>query len=299
MPKNKKICIVNFADGVFEKGQDRLKRSLNKIGFDGDTLFIKRLPESWPRHDEVPWGFKVYLLEEARKNGYESAIWIDAAGVAVRSIEPIISIMKKRGVFAFSRMSASVGEWSSNLALKALDLSREEAFRIPELSGFCIGVQFDHPKGKEFLDEWKKYADQKTAFLGVEAPYTIADSMSNKNGSLAEDPRVLGHRHDQTVASVIVHRLSVPLTDRYIFDIIGEAHDGKKYASYIPLDTIIVHDRDIKTDNFLAEITPEFGKNGAAKTVQIGRNFFYSILRCAKDMIKRHTIHKKKYGVRD
>ena len=281
-----KICILNFADGAFLKGQERLRASLRKIGFpEGDMMFWSALPAGWPAHADVPWGFKVYAFEEARRKGYDMAVWIDAAGIAYRPLDPILEIMRKDGAFLFSRFNASVGEWSSDLALQALGVSREKAFHIPELSAFCIGIDFGHEKGREFLGQWKKYADDGISFLGVAKPYGLKDSMSNAGGILSEDPRVKGHRHDQTVASVVASRLGIRPTSRFVFDLVGEAKSGHPYASYIPLDTVIVQDRDIKGETYLRDLSDLSMSFVALK----------SAWRYAKDRIKWVLVYRRRY----
>lgn len=280
------LCIINYADGIFLKGQQRLRESLIESGFPGKILFFDTLLPGWPKHENVPWGFKPYAFEEARKQGHTLVLWIDAAGIVIRSLQPILRIIEKEGVFVFSRYSNSVGEWSSDYALDILRISREETFKMPEISGFCIGINFNHEKGRAFFNEWKKRAEEGKTFLGVVKPLTIKDSMNNTNNILSSNSRVRGHRHDQTVASIIAYHLGLRPTRRYIFDLIGEARGGKKYADYIPLDTIIVHNRDIKYESYLKnlshyKITP--------KTI------IRSSERYSKDLIKKFLLEKRKF----
>jgi len=56
-----KPVIVNCGIGAwYPRGQARLKESLDKQGYTGDTLFYTNLPHNWPSHRQVPYHFKTY-----------------------------------------------------------------------------------------------------------------------------------------------------------------------------------------------------------------------------------------------
>jgi hypothetical protein len=288
METKDKICIINFATGTFKKGQERLKKSLIDVGFNEDILFFSELPKHWPKHEDVPWGFKVYAFQEAKQKGYNIILWIDSSGIVFRNIEPIINIMKKEGIFAFSRLNSSVGEWSSDIVIERNNLTREDAFKIPEISGFCIGINLKHSKGIEFYNKWKEAADDKISFLGIKKPHTIEDSMTNKNKVVSKDMRVSGHRHDQTIASILCYNLNIKLNSNYVFDIIGEADSDQRYSSYVPFDALIIQNRDIKTENFLSDLNQYKNKKLF--------NFYKTIVRHVKDFIKFYLIYRIKYS---
>jgi hypothetical protein len=270
-------CVLNFADGIFVRAQERLRASLETIGFSGDVIFVNEIPQGCPPHAVSPWAFKVYMFEEARKAGYDQALWLDSSTQVARPLDPLFARARRHGVCAFSRFTATVGEWSSDIALENLGMAREEALAIPEINASCMAIDFTHPKGIAFIAECKRYADDGMTFLGVREPLTLADSLRNDRLQVSTDIRVRGHRHDQTAASVILHRLEVPLSPKYIFDIIGEARPGETYARHIPLDTIIVQNRDVKTDHFLPDLS-EYRTTPAT--------LWYTILRMIKDIIR-------------
>jgi hypothetical protein len=272
-------CVLNFADGIFIKAQDRLRKSLATTGFEGDIMFVNEIPAGCPPHALSPWAFKVHMLEEARKAGYDQALWLDSSTIVVRSLDAIFARAERYGVCAFSRFTATVGEWSSDLALTNIGITRDEAFKIPEINASCIAIDFKHPKGISFLTEWKKFADDGASFLGVRDPLTLADSMTNDRRQVSSDSRVRGHRHDQTAASVILDKLHVPLSSRYVFDLIGEAKPGDTYACTIPLDAAIVQNRDVKTAGFLDDLS------GYALALT-PTTLFYTLTRVIKDIIR-------------
>ena len=291
-----KSCVINFADGVFIKGQDRLRRSLKDVGFTGDLLFFDRLLPGWPAHEKVPMGFKVYAFEEAFKKGYDSVFWLDAACIAIRPLEPIFKTMQEKGIFSFSRFNAPVGEWSSDYTLKEFGITREEAFHIPELVNCAIGVNIKHPTGKVFFDEWKIRVRDGISFLGLPEPYGYKDTINNDRGLLSGDPRVQGHRWDQTTASLILNRLGVKPTKRILFDLVCEAKKGKAYSNYIPIDTIVVQNRDIKNDKYLYDLKQYTEPWRTRSIPYMCKTVFKSFVRYAKDFIKWHLVYRKRYN---
>jgi hypothetical protein len=138
-------------------------------------------------------------------------------------------------------------------------------------------------------------AQEKTAFLGLPPTFTFKDSLSNASRLLSADPRVLGHRHDQTVASVIAHSLGIIPEYNYCFDYIGEARPGQPYAHYIPPHVIILQNRDIKTETYLTAIDRFLNTTGRRKLLQMLWNYIRGNVRFLKDWLWYHTVFKRRY----
>jgi len=290
-----KLCIINFADGVFIKGQKRLRESLEQIKFSGDLLFFEKLPPNCPEHNILPWGFKVYAFLEAKNRGYEEVLWIDSAGIVIRPLDKINKIIKEKGVFIFSRYNSSVGQWSSDYFLRQNKIKREESFNIPEISAFCIGINFKHSNGIAFFNEWKKMAEDGISFMGLPKPFNLKDSLTNINEIVSKDKRVFGHRQDQTAASVVAYKLNIKPNSNLIFDLIGEAKNGRSYAKYIPLDTLIIQNRDIKGNTYIKSLTCYWNNHGLNKIFHYVGILYYTLLRKIKDLIKWNLKYRFKY----
>lgn len=91
------------------------------------------------------------------------------------------------------------GQWCSDAMLEGMAVTRDEAWQIPMIQASVIGIRFDADRG--FLDEWKACCD-RGLFFG---------SGTNRNREISRDPGVDGHRHDQSVASILRHRLEFPM----------------------------------------------------------------------------------------
>lgn len=281
--KEPRVCVVSFADGKFIPAQKRLLKSLKDSGYQGGILFANTIPEGCPPHNESPWGFKPYLMDEARRQGYEVLIWLDSAIQVYKPLKPLIDRTIKRGVFGFSRSISSMGAWTSDFALSKTGLSREESYKIPDVISIVIGIDVRNPKGKTFLSEWRRMAEEKDILLGVESPLTLEDTFWNDSGQLSPDPKVRGHRHDQPVLSLLHHKLKIKPNSDLIFDITSEAKPGEKYAKYLPLNTILVENRDFK----LYDTPPLTDLSGYRTSL---KSTFFSSYRLIKDWIRKILI---------
>lgn len=192
--------IINFAKGQwYPRGQARLRRSLSDVGYAGDTWMVgdeADIPS--PSHQDSPYAFKPAMFAKARERGYRFVLWCDAAVWACKPIDPVWAWIQSHGHLFF--YNGWIGEWSSDAALESFGVSREEALKLHELMGCCLGLDLAQPKSQEFLARWvEKSLDGKT-FPG---------SWTNAQGQVSADPRVKGHRHDQTAASLIAHQLGM------------------------------------------------------------------------------------------
>lgn len=194
-----KHCVINFAKGAwYPRGQHRLMASLNTWGYSGDTFtFQDEAQLGSPTHQEAPYAFKVYALEWAAARGYDLVLWADASVWAIQPIEPMFEHIANHGHLFF--YNCSTGNWSSDQSLAHFGLTRDQAFEVPMLMGLCMGWDLRTEKCKRFLAEWKR------------AIPTFPGSWTNAHREVSSDPRVYGHRHDQTAASIIAHQLEMPL----------------------------------------------------------------------------------------
>lgn len=213
-------CVVSLASegDRYAEGLRRLERSLGETRFTGSLLCWRdgEFPAGCPPHRRVPFAFKPYCLAEAERQGFDPVLWLDSSCVVLRSLDPVFQQIEREGHLIFQNGSYSVGEWASDRALEVLGLSRQQAMDIPEVNAAAIGLSLRHGPAVEFLERWLEAAEGEIAFRGVEEELaTVADYQAvkwNRDGRVSTDSRVRGHRHDQTVAGVLAHRLGLRLT---------------------------------------------------------------------------------------
>jgi len=199
-----RIAAVNFSDntGWYREGQARLIKSLWANGFVGDYLaFSDALELQCPPHSQVPYAFKVYAIHKARALGYDVVFYGDASIYAVGSVAPFLGRAEIIGYY-LEATEHNLGTWCSDAALRQLRIDRETAFTIPTIVAGCVAFDFRKPIANAILDQWFELANDGITFKG---------SWNNTHGEVSADPRVRGHRHDQSALSGLAHRLSLKL----------------------------------------------------------------------------------------
>jgi hypothetical protein len=208
-----KHCIVNFSDHKFKKGQDRLRESLIQYGYQGDVLLFNEYNQIGSKsHQEVPYQFKVYAIEKARNLGYDIVLYCDASIYAISDVMPVINhIISKGHLMEYCGFSA--GQFSTDLCLKEFNLTRDEAMLIKLHSAGFTGLNFKNELTTKFFDKWFQRAKEEITFCG---------DWNNNYNQCSNDKLCLGHRHDQTVASIIADKLNMeriePNFMQYFYD---------------------------------------------------------------------------------
>ena len=186
------IAVVNWASGRYVAGQERLTEWLSAHD---EEYFIWRdqLPAGAPKHEDVPYAAKAYALRSAQASGAKTLLWADASVIPLRSLEPLWRKIEEDGYWMSDNGYVNT-QWTCEAAYPLLGVTKEENDKIHHVVATTFGISMDHPIGREFLSEYYRLAN---------------------NGSFC-GPWVGGvgvqHRHDQTAASVIAHRLGMELT---------------------------------------------------------------------------------------
>lgn len=210
-------CVISLGVGkaIYRDSLLRLEESLRRVRFDGDYLYWdEQLPKGSPEHFDVPFGFKSYCFYEALNLGYREVLWIDSACVAIRSLHPVFQLIKENGYVMFNNnYDQMMGQWSSDAALAAHGLTRDEAMAIPEHPCSVIGLDLSSPLGRQFLEGWHQVMGDGITVRGTKDAITSWEDYQaiawNRDGCISSDPRVRGHRHDQLAAGLVASRLGM------------------------------------------------------------------------------------------
>ena len=195
-----KHCIVNFSDSNFKNGQDRLTKSLKDFNYQGDVIIFNYFEQVGSKpHLEVPYQFKVYAIEKARQMGYDVVLYCDASLYAIKDVMPVIYYIIEKG-HLMEFCGFCVGQFSTDLCLSEFGITRDEAMNIGLHSAGFTGLNFKNQKTSEFFDKWLQSAKQEITFKG---------NWNNNQKQCSSDERCLGHRHDQTTASIIASELKM------------------------------------------------------------------------------------------
>lgn len=173
----------------------------------------------WPSHEEKPYAFKAYALKHvADVANAELVLWCDACIRPVRSLEPLWAQIE-RDDYWIARNGWTNYEWTADSAYPdlfpnlyalngsdevKLELARHDNREISHVVATSFGLNLKSKIGRAFLAEYHRLASETRAFCG---PW------QNTPETPCGPEDVLGHRHDQTAASVIAWRLGMKLTD--------------------------------------------------------------------------------------
>lgn len=193
-------CIVSVSThSRYTPALNRLEASLKAHAPGIDTLIYRDChPPGSPPHSEAPYAFKAHALMEAKRRGYTSLLWLDTSCQAIKSVDPLFSYIEEHGYMIFD--NANLGEWSSDASLAAFDVTRDAAMSMKETMACCFGLDLRNPLAAEALDLYFSHSNDGVTFQGA---------WTNERGQISSDPRAKGHRHDQTVLSLICYKLGM------------------------------------------------------------------------------------------
>lgn len=196
-------AIVNVGVlGWYSQGSERLKNSLIHNGFAGKILMWKdEYPPNSPRHEDNPYAFKIYAIEEAIRQGITTLLWLDSSFWNIKNCTPIFDIITDMGVFGF-RTGYNMAQTSSDAALQWAGITRDEAELLPEIASGACGLRLDNPDGKAVYEMWKEGME-----LGL--------FKNNRNHDINDsaDPRMIHARQDQTIWSLAIHSRRLIIDD--------------------------------------------------------------------------------------
>jgi len=193
---------VMFQD--FPAGIGRLREDLRNVGFTGGFIpWDKEFPKGSPKQQDAHGAFKPFCFYEALKAGYTKVLWCDASTRVKRSVDPLFDLIRSEGYVIFQE-THSAGEFCTDAALKPLGITREESFDIPSCWSCVLGLDLENERSVKFLQSWRDRAADGVTFVGPKW-----SGILGWPATASADPRVKGHRYDQTAASVIAFRLGM------------------------------------------------------------------------------------------
>lgn len=225
-----RVIITTVARGYwYPKGYERMRDAFAAIGGDYEFVpWIDELPPGTPECvengvDYTAYAAKPFALADALGRGADVAILLDASFYPVRPIQPLVHHIEQTGHY-FCRNGFNIGEWTSDRCLEAFGVPRESTWGCQDISSYCVGVKrseaFDVPEDLQphvegCVDGKVKMATIADHWCMWTNPANICGAHTNSGydgrnrGHVSHHPKVRGHRHDQSVLSLLVHRLGL------------------------------------------------------------------------------------------
>jgi hypothetical protein len=219
-----KKVVVSFADGAghYAKALMRQELSLKQVGFDGtfkginDYNHIKSPLHKGP--NSVPYAFKAYSIRQAIAEGADLLLWNDSVVYATKPLDPVFDHIQKHGHLFFDNLGYSIGDYTSDACLNHYGMSRQEAFNSKMIMACVMGFDVTNPRTRKLLDDYIAAAGDGITYPG---------DWTNENLQVSNDMRCKGHRHDQSVMSVLIKQQGFDITHAQSTYFAYAEHKGK------------------------------------------------------------------------
>lgn len=194
---NKAVIINCGVNGWYGHGSRRLAKSLNYVGWAGETIiYADEYPPNSYRHEDYPYYMKISCFEEAIKKGFTHILWTDSSFWAVSNPVKMFDIISEQGYWFFSS-GYNLAQSVNDTALTAVGLNRDVAENVNEWASGCVGIRIDNPDGMKLYNRWKELMD-----MGLSRGSRMHDNQSS-------DSRFLFHRNDQSCLSLAAWELGL------------------------------------------------------------------------------------------
>jgi hypothetical protein len=214
-----KVAIVTLALGhQYPRGVARMIQSFEQhsSGYELQA-WVNVLPPGAPERvivdgfDYSAYCAKPFAMKAAVDAGAEIVLWLDASVHAIAPIQPLIEHISATGYY-MAPTGFNIGEWASDACLEGFRLERGGWMDKPECASGIVGLDLRRRvvgkdgSPRELLNQW---CENWRYFPGHHSNVHAADKKHHyKNfGHVSLDARCSGHRHDQTVLSVLCHQL--------------------------------------------------------------------------------------------
>lgn len=154
----------------------------------------------WPSGDfdrSCPYNIKAAAIKEAMKE-HDRILWLDCSFWALKHPSTLFDRISDRGYFV-SMSGYNAAQVCSDASLEYFGITRDEAEKIPDTATGCFGLDLNHPMGWAIAEGF------------IDAALDGVFAGSREHGGQSQDPRFLFHRQDQSVATLIMGKLGLPL----------------------------------------------------------------------------------------
>ena len=159
-----------------------------------------------------------------------------------------------------------MGYWCSDIALENFGIDRETSLKITEVNPSYVGINTKSSTALRMLNDWNNYALDGITFRGIPKQYQLSETNKNDKGIISKDPRVKGHRHDQTALSYLVWKYKLKISFMETKNVQSlTSNNENKYSIAIPLTVEIVQNRDIKFEDYYKTYNKWGNKKGFDK----------------------------------
>ncbi len=170
--KKSDVCFVTYSsfNRVYAEYVQRLPQELRKVGFNGFLLYYIGgfpNPTGWEiQYAGVPYCFKIFMMLEAQKLGFNKVIWIDASAVPLRNPAPLFEWLDKNETFLMEEKSDDLGRFLFPATRDLLkDLTGTDVLHARYIRTIVFGLKMDSPKVQKLIKTYYEFVELGTPFL--------------------------------------------------------------------------------------------------------------------------------------
>lgn len=204
------IATVGYGE-PYRRGVERLMDSLRSKVHQRYSVTIWDPKQITQRVIVGGWDYTGYMakplsLSEASKFN-DLVLLLDASLVAIAPLDPLWAHIEKHGYY-LGESGFTCGQWTSDEMLEAFKVTRDAAMALPQPASGIVGLDMRTPASQALVNDWcnlRRFFPGPHSNVNAE---TKAYSYRNE-GWVSDDPRCLGHRHDQAALGLIAHQFGM------------------------------------------------------------------------------------------
>jgi hypothetical protein len=183
------VCCTPLSNNRDEKSRN-VHQSLEKVGFNGYFyLFNGGFPNPTGeemRYAAVPYCFKIFMMLEAKKLGFEKVIWLDAACYAVNNPQRLFDVLDTDDAIFRQFWPYTPGfPTYENTVLKETihtlnDITKGNLVTNINVCSIVFGLNFNSEKIGKFVEEYYDMVKIGTPFLSYFPEEVVITAIFNK-----------------------------------------------------------------------------------------------------------------------
>lgn len=168
------VCSTPFQNNRYDNSQT-MKESLEKVHYNGHFLLWNGgFPNPTGKEVQyagVPYCFKIFMMLEARKLGFEQIIWLDSACLALQSPDRLFELLETDHVLfrTFPSNYFEQNTYRFYVFPHTLDLLTQKVGRYicqdVNINSIVFGLDFTAPIIQQFVDEYYQMVEWGWPFL--------------------------------------------------------------------------------------------------------------------------------------
>ena len=183
------VCCTPLASDRCDASKSVLQ-SLEEVGFNGYFLLLNGgFPNPTGKEMKyigVPYSFKIFMMLEAKKMGFEKVIWIDAACYALNNVDRLFEVLEEddalfKSFHANCFLPDSCKHYILPKTIEYLSsLVGRDIHNDRNVNSIVFGLNLSSPKIISFIDEYYKMVEIGLPFLSHFPEEMVFTSLFNK-----------------------------------------------------------------------------------------------------------------------